>query len=164
MFIRLNEFKEAAPLPLAEVRERIESELSQRKLRALSEAEGETALEKLNAGETLEQLAAEKSLEVVDHGFVSRNQAEVDAAIRNLAFTMPRPEQGIVYEGLSVGGGDYVVVELSAVLSNDAPLEQEVLQRITQNRAGAEYQAAIKMLTGRAEIVKTPGEELSRDY
>ncbi len=161
VFIRLNQLKPAAELPLEQVRDRIEGELKAEKLRERNQADGSAALEALNAGKTLDQLAADLALEVSDLGFIERNQADVDGTIRSRAFSMAKPEEGAVYDGFSVGGGEYVIVELSAVLSSDAPLDAEVLERITNNQGGADYQSAVKMLTSQAEVVKTPIEELS---
>ena len=77
---------------------------------------------------------------------------------------MSKPGQGTVFDGFSSGNGEFVIIELSAVLSNDTPLQQEVLERVSSSRAGAEYQATIKMLTSRADVVKTSVEELSSPY
>lgn len=161
VFLRLNQLRPAALLPLEQVRDRIEGELRAQKLRQRNQADGDAALEALNAGKTLEQLAGDLSVEVSDLGFVDRNQADVSTTIRNRAFSMAKPEQAAVYDGFTVGGGEYVIVELSAVLSSNTPLDEEVLQRITGNQGGAEYQASVKMLTSQAEVVKTPIEDLS---
>ena len=75
---------------------------------------------------------------------------------------MPRPDHGVVYEGLSLSNGDYSIVELSAVISNDINASKEALDSLRSAIAGADYQSVVKLLAGRAEVVKTPLEDL--DY
>ena len=76
---------------------------------------------------------------------------------------MPKPEQGLAYDGLSVSGGEYVIIELSAVMSSDAEPEQDSIDNLLQSKGGAEYQSALNYLGARAEVVRTPLEEISLD-
>ena len=160
VFIRLNEFKPAQQQPLEQVRERVKNELRIVRLRELNNAKGAEGLEALSAGKTLDQLADENNLEVTDHGFIERRQNDVDSAIRQRAFKMPKPEQDSVYEGLSLGSGDYVIVELSAVLSNDTEVDQKALEAHLEATSSSEYLAARKMLSSRAEVFRTPLEDI----
>ena len=119
VFIRLNQLRPAAVKPLDQVQELIKSELVTIRAREQSLKSGMAALAELNAGKTLDDLALEWSASISDHGFVERNQTAIDGAILRRSFSMPKPEQGPVFEGLSVAGGNYAIIELSAVLSND---------------------------------------------
>ena len=160
VFIRLNEFRAAQPRPLEEVQEMIRNELVMLKLRELNGRTGAEGLTALRAGETLDDLAQDWSVTVADQGFIERQQSNIDAAIRNRVFKMPKPEDGVVYEGLSLANGGYVIVELSAVLSNDADVGQKALDDLAEARSNAEYLSAMKMLSGRADVVRMPLEEL----
>lgn len=160
VFIRLNEYRPAERQSLEQVRERIVGELKAEKLRERNSERGAEALASLSDGKTLDDLAADIGAEIEDHGFVSRQQADVDASIRERAFKMPKPEQSAVYDGLSLPGGDYVIVEMSAVMSNDAEGDQQALGNLVEAYRGAEYQAATKMLSTQAEVVKTPLEDI----
>ncbi len=160
VFIRLNQLEPSQRQPLEQVRETIKSELIGQKARSQNLAAGEQALAALQTGQTLEDLAQQWSVEVSDHGFVERQQSDIDAAIRSQAFKMPQPAQGAVFEGLTLGNGDYSIVELSAVLSNDAGLDQKALDSLATAQGGAEYRSAMKLLSSRADIVRTPLEEL----
>ncbi len=160
VFIRLNEFKPSAQRPLEEVRETVRNELVMEKLRELNNRRGVAGLAALSAGQALDDLAQEWSVRVGDHGFIERQQSDIDAAIRNRAFKMPKPESGAVHAGLSLANGDYVIVELSAVLSNDADVDQKALDGLAQAQSSAEYQSAMKMLSSRADVVRAPLEEL----
>jgi peptidyl-prolyl cis-trans isomerase D len=160
VFIRLNQLRPAAVKPLDQVQELIKSELVTIRAREQSLKSGMEALEELNAGKTLDDLAVEWSASISDHGFVERNQSAIDGAILRRTFTMPKPEQGLVFEGLSVAGSNYAIIELSAVLSNDGDVDRKALDELKQARAGAEYQAALKLLADRAEVVRMPLQDL----
>jgi peptidyl-prolyl cis-trans isomerase D len=160
VFIRLNQLMPAAVKPLDQVQDSIKSELITTRAREQSSKSGIAALEDLRAGKTLDDLAAEWSTSINDHGFVERNQSAVDGSILRRSFSMLKPEQGPVYEGLSNADGSYAIIELSAVLSNDGNTERKELDELTQARAGAEYQAAVKLLANRADVVRTPLEDL----
>ena len=160
VFLRLNEYRPAQQKPLEEVRDAVVGEFRRIRLQERSTAAGNAALESLKGGKTLEELAAEWTGEIVDHGFVTRNQEGLEAAIRQRAFRMPKPDEGLVYDGLSLGSGEYVIVELSAVLSNDGATSDESLQGLTQSVAEADYRAVTTLLTDRAEVFRTPLEEL----
>jgi len=160
VFLRLKQREAASPQPLEQVRDKIKSELIQIKARAQSDEAGTQALAELKAGKTLDELAQEWSSSVSDLGFIRRNQADIDAAVRSRAFSMSRPDQGKVYDGLSKASGEYVMLELSAVVSNDAVADNKSLEGLSEGQANLEYQAIVKLLTSRAEITKTPPEDL----
>lgn len=160
VFIRLNQLRPAAVKPLDQVQELIKSELVTIKAREQSLKSGMAALAELSAGKTLDDLAVEWSASISDHGFVERNQSEIDGTILRRTFSMPKPEQRPVFEGLSVAGGNYAIIELSAVLSNDGNVDSKALDELKQARAGAEFQAALKLLADRAEVVRTSLQDL----
>ena len=155
VFIRLNELRPSAVKPLAEVQDLIKTELITSRVREQGMKSGIAALDDLEAGKSLDDLAVEWSVSISDHGFVARNQSAIDTAVLRRSFSMPKPDQGPVYAGLSVADGGYTIVELSAVLSNDGDVDSEALNELTQARAGTEYRAALKLLADRADVVRT---------
>ena len=160
VFIRLNEHRPSQQQPLDEVRDLVLEDLKRGKMRELATATGREALTALKNGESLEDLASKWNAKITDHGFVARDQADIDAAVRDLAFSMPKPDQGLVYDGLAVAGGEYVVVELSAVISNDANADEKALEGLKTAEAEAEYRATVDLITSRAEVTRTPLEDL----
>jgi peptidyl-prolyl cis-trans isomerase D len=160
VFIRLNQLKPAAVRPLDQVQELIKSEIITTKAREQSLKSGMAALAELKTGKTLDDLALEWSASISDHGFVERDQTGIDNAILGRSFSMSKPEQGPVFEGLSVASGNYAIIELSAVLSNDGNADRKALDGLVKTRGGAEYQAALKLLTNRAEVVRIPLQDL----
>lgn len=161
-FIRLNERQEPETRPLDDVRNQIRQELVDQRARELGEETGAAALAELENGKTLNDLALEWNSPVVDHGFVERRQSDIDAALLSTAFTMPRPEQGPVYEGQPMASGEYAIIELSAILTNDSEADQAALDRLASAQANAEYQSVMQFVADQAEVVRTPIEDL--DY
>jgi len=163
VFIRLKERKSAQAQPLEQVQQQVRAELVKQKLSELSLKAGSQALSNLESGKTLDELGQEWNATVTDHGFVGRNQSEVNPAILQRSFSMPKPGQGLVYDGLPVSGGEYVIVELSAVMSSDADPEPDIIDNMQQSMGGAEYQSALNYLGARADVVRTPLEDISLD-
>jgi len=160
VFIRLNQFKPAQPRPLEDVQKAVRAELFRNALSERSLTAGIEALASLQAGKTLEELALEWSAAIDDYGFVERNQSQIDTGILQTGFAMAKPGQGLVFDGLLLGDGEYVILELSAVISNDSELAPETLQNLIQAQGGAEYLSALKYLGSRADVVRTPLEGL----
>jgi peptidyl-prolyl cis-trans isomerase D len=160
VFIRLNQLKPAAVRPLDQVQDLIRSEIITTQAREQSLSAGLAALADLKAGKTLDDLAQEWSASISDYGFVERNQSGVDSAILGRSFSMSKPEQGPVFEGLPVANGNYAIIELSAVLSNDGNADSKALDELVKARGGSEYQSALKLLTNRADVVRAPLQDL----
>ena len=160
VFIRLNQLKPAAVRPLDQVQDLIRSEIITTQAREQSLSAGLAALADLKAGKTLDDLAQEWSASISDYGFVERNQSGVDSAILGRSFSMSKPEQGPVFEGLPVANGNYAIIELLAVLSNDGNADSKALDELLKARGGSEYQSALKLLTNRADVVRAPLQDL----
>jgi peptidyl-prolyl cis-trans isomerase D len=163
VFIRLNERKPAEIRPLEDVQQQVRAELINQKRNDLSLTTGAQALASLKSGKSLDELAQEWDGQINDHGFVTRDQAEVVPAILGRGFSMPKPDQGLVYDGLTLNDGEYVVIELAAVMSNNAEPEQDSLENLLQAKGGVEYRSALNYLGTRAEVVKTPLDDITAD-
>ena len=161
MFIRLNWHRPAAARPLDQVADAIKTELIRIKAGEQNLKIGRQALQELIAGSSnLDSLAQSWAVELSDHGFVSRRETGIDANILNQAFSMPRPDQKLIYQGLSIAGGGYIIIELSAVISNNTNVDQPAIDNFVSASASAEYQSVLKLLSDRAEVIRTPVEEL----
>ena len=160
VFLHLNQHRPASQQSLEQVRDVIEQKLKNRKEREENTKTGELALQNLKSGNSLDAIAMDWDLEIIDREFVSRGSSEFDAKLLKRAFTMKKPGGGLVFEGFSEANGDYSLIELSAVLSNDSSPAVEVVKAFSTASAKREYQSVIKALTDQAEVVKTPIEEL----
>jgi hypothetical protein len=77
---------------------------------------------------------------------------------------MQKPQDGLVYEGLSLNGAEYLIIELSAVLSNDGEADEvQSTGNLLQARGVADYQSLTRYLGASAEVVRTPLEEIDLD-
>ena len=160
VFLRVNEHRDAQQQSLEEVRETVIQDLRRVRTNELANAAGSAGLDELEAGKSLQLLAEEWNAQVEDLGFVGRNQAEIDAAIRNRAFGMGKPDQGPLFNGLALGNGEYVIVELSAVQSNEDASDEQSLNGLTAAVGEADFRAAVDVLSSRAEVTRTPIDEL----
>ena len=160
VFLRVNEHRDAQQQSLEEVRETVIQDLRRARTNELASAAGSAGLDQLVAGKSLQMLAEEWDAQVEDLGFVGRNQAEIDAAIRSRAFGMGKPDQGPLFEGLALGNGEYAIIELSAVLSSGGASDDQALNGLTAAVGEADYRAAIDLLSSRAEVTRTPIDEL----
>ena len=164
VFIHLNEHKQAEAKKLEEVRDQILSELKRNKAREENTAAGKKALEGLEAGQTLDQIASEWNVEIVEADSIKRDSAEeVDGDIVRLAFSMKKPSGTSVFESFEHGNGDYSLVELVAVEIDEADVPDEQIKSLTSAAASQEYQSVLKLLASRADVVKTPASELEYD-
>ncbi len=158
VFIRLNQHQAPEQQPLAEVNSVIKSELTSAQHQELNQIAGEQGLSELITGKTLGQLADEWSSEIEDFGFISRNQDGIDSQLRQAVFRMPKPnsdsEIDRQLEGLLLSSGGYAIVELLAVESPELDTESDVLERVAQAQANAEYQAIRNLVAARAEVVR----------
>ena len=163
LFIRINQHQPAEGRPLEQVREQVVSEIKRGKARQQSEDAGKQALAELNSGKTLSELAEQWSDSIKDYGFVKRDQSDVDASILERGFSMLKPDRGIVFDGLPMDSGEYSIIELSAVISSDTGVDQEALDGLVRAQGTADYQSALKLISSRAEVVRTASEDLE-DY
>jgi peptidyl-prolyl cis-trans isomerase D len=160
VFIRLNERKPAAQKSLDEVRDVIAGVLKQQKGKQDNKIAGDRALDVLKKGKSLDDIAGEWGGEIVDSGFIARDDTTLDSNLLKLAFQLDVPASGVTVDGFTHFNGDYSLIELSAVISNDADIDGKNLENLTTASARAEYQAVLKELANRAEVVRTPLSEI----
>jgi peptidyl-prolyl cis-trans isomerase D len=160
VFIRINDRNPPAQQALDEVSDAIIETLKQEKGREHNKLVGEQAFDALKSGKSLDDLAADWNIDLVDQGFIGRNDPALDRNLLRLAFRMKKPADGLVFDVLAHANGDYSLVELSAVISNDSDIDSERAKALSSAAAGADYQAVLKVLASRAEVVRTPLSEL----
>lgn len=156
--LRMAELKPSRQLPLDEVRERIRGDLAASEARKLAAETGRALLERLQAGEDPQSVAAQAELQwngEVEH---ARGAAEGDETVMSTVFRMPRPAPGQpVFSGTTSDQGDFVIVALAKVVDgsmDDADKEQrEALKRTLEVESGrAAYDAVVKTLRDKADV------------
>lgn len=161
LFIHLSEHKPAASKSFEAVKDEIFTKLKNRKARENNLELGKQALESIGAGQSLDDTASQWQVEVLDPGLVGRSSSDqVDRDLLKLAFTMKKPQGSPVYGGFSHANGDYSLVELVAVETDDSQTLDDQLEALTSARASQEYQSILKLIASQAEVVRTPLSEL----
>jgi peptidyl-prolyl cis-trans isomerase D len=160
VFIRLNERKPAAQKTLDEVSNAIIEVLKQQKGREENKRVGNQALNALKGSKNLDEIATAWSAEIIDSGFIARDNTEMDTNLIRRVFRMKKPINGLVFDGLTHANGDYSLIELSAVLSNDSNIDSQRVEALNSASATADYEMILKVLSSRAEVVRTPLSQL----
>jgi peptidyl-prolyl cis-trans isomerase D len=114
-----NKHTESSQLPFESVAPSIREQLRYELAREQSQEQGEAIIEKLKAGEEASSLfKGEGSWQSAQ--LVNRASTSVNRQILKQVFSMPKPEKESQYSGFTANNGNYVVVQLSAVLEGDA--------------------------------------------
>ncbi len=161
VFIHLNDHKESVPRSLEEISDAIVEEIKTNKSREYNSEAGKSALEGLRSGMSLESVASDWNVDIVEPEPLKRSSSSVDSEIAKLAFTMASPDAGAVYQGVSHGNGAYSLVELLSVDTEDSSIDDQQLKVFQTSLAGQEYQSVIKVVGSRADVIRTPTEDLN---
>jgi peptidyl-prolyl cis-trans isomerase D len=143
--------------PLDEVRDQVVAALrQQRAMEAASDA-ANAMLARLDAGEALEDLAAESELELTVNEAATRQSADVDARLRTELFKLPAPAEGGVTTAVVEVDAAYTVVRLEAVRDGELPTDdvlrnQMYSRRIASASANEEALGFIQMLRAQSTI------------
>lgn len=126
--LKKTEYKASHVSPLEGVRERITATLTEEKVRELMTAKAATFKQEIADGKTLEQIAADTSLEVKSVENMGRNSQDVERDVLFHAFSIAKPSaERPVIDGVVLGNGDYAIVSLKSVASgaDQFPAEQK---------------------------------------
>jgi peptidyl-prolyl cis-trans isomerase D len=156
--LRIAEHLPSRQQPLEEVQERIRSDLAAREARKLAADNGRALLERLQAGEDKQSVAAQAELAWAGASERARNAPDVQENVLGTAFRMPRPAPGHpAFGGTDTDGGNFVIVALEQVIDGsmgDAEKEQrDALKRNLELEAGrASYDAVVQTLRNSADV------------
>ncbi|MFN3843280.1 MAG: SurA N-terminal domain-containing protein [Rehaibacterium terrae] len=150
--IRVAEHEPSEPLPLAQVRDRIEDEIRAERRAEAAREQAEALLARARAGEALDVLAAEVGAELRQVRDIDRVTGGLDRAIVDEAFRLPRPAEGEVSVGsVALGGDSYVLLAVSGVRDGDpaaldATFRGALKQQLARAQSAIEVQAYIDAL------------------
>jgi peptidyl-prolyl cis-trans isomerase D len=117
---RVTDRHEPEVKPLEEVAEDIRQEIFAERARLEIEAAHGKALERVQAGENVAEVAADAGLEWQTLELVRRNQPGVPPAVLEAAFSLPRPVDGVKQVGEARGlAGERYIVTLTRVQDGD---------------------------------------------
>lgn len=155
--LRVEEYKEAAVPPLAEVRPQIAVLLRAEMEREAVQELGNELLSRVQAGEGVDEFIVEHELEWNSREDVSRNTVVANREVVNTAFSLPIPEAEPVRSSLTLPNGTFVLVELTAVtpgslvaLSDEERLAIE--NRMASDLGNSDFEAYLGSLRSRADI------------
>ncbi|HWU52243.1 MAG TPA: SurA N-terminal domain-containing protein [Tahibacter sp.] len=136
--VRLGEHKRSEQRPLDAVREEVRTHLVAEALAKAARERADGLLERLRKGETLDQIAAELKLTVVDAKGTGRSAANVDSRIIGAAFKLSRPADGKPeYGNVSLPGEAYALFAVDKVTDGDVAKVDEAGREAVRNQLQA---------------------------
>lgn len=120
VIVRIAEHKPSEAKPLDAVREEIRTKLVNEALVKQAKEQADALVARLDKGETLDQIATELKLKASESKGTGRHAANLDSALVNAAFKLPRPAEGkTLYTATALADGAYAIVALDAVHDGD---------------------------------------------
>ncbi|WP_439509451.1 SurA N-terminal domain-containing protein [Marinimicrobium koreense] len=133
--IKKTDYQEAYIKPLAEVREQIARQLRNERIQSLLAERGEALREAVASGESLSAVAEEAGLEVQTAEKVERRASDLDRALVQHVFSLPKPSGEPVVSGVSTRNGYAVVMLTQAQDGQWSDLSEEEQQSLRRNLA-----------------------------
>ena len=158
LVLRVLERLPAVKKSLAEVRDEITTRLKFEQARDQTRERGEAVLEQLREGESKDDLALEFALDWNSAKAVTQDDESINRAVLRSAFRAGIPDaSGPVYDGASMGSGDYAVVIVHSVSQADPDvMEDEQLDavrgQLLQTQVTAAWEAYNENLQVGADI------------
>lgn len=149
--LRVKEHHRPEPIAFADVREQIQAQLIAQRAIEHAKSRGEALLASLQQGK------AENDIDWRTVEAATRDLSSVDPEVLQALFKMPKPEADAPqFAGLSLGSGDYVLLQLTGVNDAAEPLASEELAQYKQvlaSRAGqVDFNALMQQLEMDAKI------------
>jgi peptidyl-prolyl cis-trans isomerase D len=158
--MRMVDHKPEALRPLAEVKADVVSLVTAKLARDKAEQIGQALLERLRKGETREAVAQSDKITWTNVAGATRDDdIRLSRAVARLAFKTPPASGGeTVYNGLSVGAGDYILVAVTAVNNSadtkpDEAKRKALREQLFATYANNDWRDFLADLKARASIV-----------
>ncbi|WP_111640852.1 SurA N-terminal domain-containing protein [Marinimicrobium alkaliphilum] len=155
--VKKTDFQDSYVQSLDDVREQALEMLRDERVREQVASRGEALKQALASGQSLAQAAEEAGLEVRTVSGVTRDAGEPGRALLRHAFALPRPSATPSVAGQHLNGGNYAVIELTAVedgrMEEREPEEIESLRaRLSSQVGSSDYSSFQTALRERVEI------------
>ncbi|HTR00914.1 MAG TPA: SurA N-terminal domain-containing protein [Candidatus Acidoferrum sp.] len=156
--LRVTNHQPAQVKPLEVVRGEVEVTLRQQKAAAQAKTLGESILDGVKKGASIDSLLATQKLTWVPLDNIERAEPKLNPEITNHVFAMARPETGkTAPDGFALRAGDYAVVELTSVTDGTtADMKEAETQNMsnfmTQAAGANDFTAYMKSIEARAKI------------
>jgi peptidyl-prolyl cis-trans isomerase D len=159
VLVKVSSHHKAAVKPLAEVREEIVGLLREERAVAAAKAAAEAALQKLQAGTSLDDVARELGATAEPARFVSRGDPSIPAALRTAVFEAPRPADKplVRMATLDEGSALFVLTRTRVADSTANPMMvQQQNQQLQQRAAEGDVVAYVNEARRKVKVVKNP--------
>ncbi len=152
--VRINEHQPAATKALSEVNEQIKTRLVNEKSSKLAQDKAQALFAQVQAGKSLNDVAAEQNLTVRQEAQLTRQSYAVSPAIVTQVFKMPHPEATPLVELVNLNNGDAAIVALNSVSDAQVAdnIDPQMKQNITMAQANKNYMVFIESLKAKAKI------------
>jgi len=117
--LKLNQYIDVRQKEMSEVRESVVVSLTASESAKRLTDLGSELLAEIVAGSSVESVAKARKLEWQVGKSVNRRGIDVNAEVRSIVFNFPLPGAESVIDGFYLSNGDYVVAELTKVVSGD---------------------------------------------
>ena len=146
--VRVNEHEPAATKALSDVSEQIKASLVNEKTSALAKEKARTLFAEVQAGKSLNDVAAEQNLTVRQEAQLTRQSYTVSPAIVTQTFKMAHPTDSAIVELVNLNNGDAAIVALKSVNERQVgdDIDLEIQQNITMAQANKNYMVFIESL------------------
>ncbi len=157
MVLRVLEQQIPAQQELDEVRDNIVQSLKGDDAKSRARDMGNSILDRVKAGESMETVASAEGLEVKKADKAKRQSAEVPAALRQLVFRLVKPKEGNAsWGGAVLANGDYAIVALRSVNSSEQSITDaekvSLRQALLQAQGQEVVRSSIDSLRAKADI------------
>ena len=152
--LRVEGRREPRQLGLDEVRDAIAESLGIEQARESARELGVDLLARLRAGEAMDAVVFE-DLAWSEERTAGRREADIEPPVREVLFSMPRPgSDEMVFDGVTVANGDFVVLALGAVDESEPEAEafSEMRDRLSQQLGLDAHDFFVAGLRERAEV------------
>ena len=151
--VRVDDRRAPRQHTLDEVRPEIVAALQAERAMDETRALGVDLLGRLWGGEGREAVAGD--LVWSEERTVGRNEADLERAVREVLFSMPRPGAGAVtFDGVALPNGDFVILALDEVIENEVEADAlgELRLRLSQQTGLDAHDSFVTALRERAEV------------
>jgi peptidyl-prolyl cis-trans isomerase D len=142
--IRVDKHVKPELKPLDAVREQIRTTLVGEQLAKIAKERADTLFARLQKGESLDQVVASLKLAPIEEKGIGRNAANLEKALIDAVFKLPRPDTGKTVPGeVALHGDSYALIELDAVKDGDPTKVDARTREAARNqlRQGVGYEA-----------------------
>jgi peptidyl-prolyl cis-trans isomerase D len=162
VIVKVVDHRKAAPKPLAEVRDEVVAALRQQQAAEAAQAAAQAALQRLEAGESLDSVAKSLGVTAEPARFVGRGDPSVAAKLIEAAFAARRPQSGkpvVQAVALDQDGGAALLVTTQARVApqtDNSKLRAERIREAAQTAGRADAAAYVLEMRRNAKVTLNP--------